>query len=80
MPARTLSMRKIREIFRLLWECKLSQRQVATCCGISKTAVAECAARARHSRVSAQDILILSSRKCRDTYRGHTFRLSLAST
>ena len=27
-------MRKIREILRLLWECKLSQRQAATCCGI----------------------------------------------
>jgi hypothetical protein len=53
-------MRKIREILRLLWECKLSQRQAATCCGISKTAVAECAARARHSGVSREAAAALS--------------------
>jgi transposase len=53
-------MRKIREILRLLWECKLSQRQVATCCGISKTAVAECATRARHSGVSREAAAALS--------------------
>lgn len=46
MPARRLSMQKIREMLRLLWECELSQRQVAACCGLSTGAVAECAARA----------------------------------
>ncbi|HEY6324208.1 MAG TPA: IS21 family transposase, partial [Thermoanaerobaculia bacterium] len=38
----------------------MSQRQVATCCGISKTAVAECAARARHSGVSRAAAAALS--------------------
>ena len=42
-------MRKIREMLRLLWECGLSQRQVAGCCGIGKTTVAECVVRARRS-------------------------------
>jgi len=42
-------VRKIREILRLLWECGLSQRQVAGCCGIGKTTVVDCMARARRS-------------------------------
>jgi transposase len=42
-------MRKVREILRLLWDCGLSQRQVSICCGVSKTAVSECGARARRS-------------------------------
>ena len=49
MSARRVSVRKIRELLRLLWECGLSQRQVAGCCGIGKTTVAECAARAHLS-------------------------------
>jgi hypothetical protein len=60
MPARRLSMRKIREILRLLWECELSQRQVAACCGISKAAVAACAARARRSGMSPQTAAAMS--------------------
>src|SRR4051812_23801769 len=42
-------MRKIREVLRLLWECGLSQRQVAGCCAIGKTTVVECASRAGRS-------------------------------
>jgi transposase len=49
MSARRVSVRKIREMLRLLWECGLSQRQVAGCCGIGKTTVAECVVRARQS-------------------------------
>ena len=40
-------MRKIREMLRLLWESGLSQRQVAGCCGIGKTTVVDCVARAQ---------------------------------
>jgi transposase len=40
-------MRKIREILRLLSESRLSQRQIASCCGIGKTTVADCLARAQ---------------------------------
>jgi transposase len=60
MPARRLSMRKIREMLRLLWECELSQRQVAACCGLSKGAVAECAARAQRSGIDPQSAAALS--------------------
>jgi len=60
MPARRLSMRKIRETLRLLWECELSQRQVAACCGLSKGAVAECAARARRSGIDLQSAATMS--------------------
>ena len=60
MPARRLSMRKLREILRLLWECGLSQRQVAACCGTSKTAVAECVARARRSGIGQQTAATMS--------------------
>ena len=49
MPARRVSVRKIREMLRLLWECGLSQRQIASCCGIGKTTVVECVARAQRS-------------------------------
>ena len=49
MPARRVNVRKIREILRLLWECGLSQRQVAGCCAIGKTTVVDCAARAQRS-------------------------------
>jgi transposase len=34
-------------MLRLLWECGLSQRQVAGCCGIGKTTVVDCVARAQ---------------------------------
>jgi transposase len=53
-------MRKIHEILRLLWECGLSQRQVAACCGISKAAVAACAARARRSGMTQQTAAAMS--------------------
>lgn len=53
MSARRVSVRKIRELLRLLWECGLSQRQVAGCCGIGKTTVVECVARARRSLESS---------------------------
>jgi transposase len=36
-------------MLRLLWECGLSQRQVAGCCGIGKTTVVDCIARAQRN-------------------------------
>src|SRR4051812_44684223 len=49
MPARRVRVRKIREILRLSWDCGLSQRQVAGCCGAGKTTVVDCLARARRT-------------------------------
>lgn len=60
MPARRVSVRKLREMLRLLWDCGLSQRQVASCCGTGKTTVVECAARARRSGLTWPEVLELS--------------------
>ena len=39
MPAKRLSMRKIKEVLRLCWGQGLSKRQTALSCGISRPAV-----------------------------------------
>ena len=39
MPKERLTLRKIREILRLRWECKLSERLVARSCCISHSTV-----------------------------------------
>jgi len=41
MPREKLSMRKIREVFRLKWEDNLSNRSIARSCGISHSTVRE---------------------------------------
>ena len=53
-------MRKIREVLRLVFECGLSQRQVAGCCGLGKTTVVECVARARRSGLDWAAAAVLS--------------------
>lgn len=51
MPARRVSMRKIREVLRLV-ASGLSHRQVSRCSGMGKTTVRDCLARARRSELS----------------------------
>jgi transposase len=46
MPQDRLTMRKIREILRLKWECQLSERVIARSCCISRSTVAEYVRRA----------------------------------
>lgn len=46
MAYERLPMRKIREILRLYYECKLSRNQIGLSCGISRTAVSDCLGRA----------------------------------
>ena len=46
MAAERLSMRTIREILRLKWECRRSNREIARSCNIARSAVAECLSRA----------------------------------
>lgn len=53
-------MRKIREILRLSSESRLSRRQIASCCGISKTTVGECLERARRMGLDWSTALGLS--------------------
>jgi len=52
MPAERLSMRKLREIFRLHFEKKLSQRAIAASCGVGRTAVADYVARAEVAKLT----------------------------
>lgn len=51
MPARRLSMRKVREVLRLLLACGLSQRQVSRASGVCRTSVAETWERARRAEL-----------------------------
>ena len=46
MPKERLTLRKIREILRLRWECQLSERVVARSCGISHSTVGDYVKRA----------------------------------
>jgi hypothetical protein len=41
MPATRLTMRKIREVLRLFFNCHLTKRQIATSCKIARSTVAE---------------------------------------
>lgn len=41
MPTKRLTMRKIREILRLKYDCKLTFTQIATSCGIGRTTVSD---------------------------------------
>ncbi len=52
MPAKRLSMRKIKEVLRLFWACKQSQRQIAKQCGISRPCVSEYLRRAKQAELS----------------------------
>ena len=52
MPAKRLSMRKIKEVLRLSWAQSLSKRQTARSCGISRPAVDEYLRRAEQAGLS----------------------------
>ena len=41
MPTKRLTMRKIREILRLKFDCKLTYRQIATSCGIGRSTASD---------------------------------------
>src|SRR5271168_3908018 len=47
MPNVRLTMRKIREVLRLSWDCKLSNHQIARSCSISRGTVENYLHRAR---------------------------------
>ncbi len=46
MPQERLTMRKIREILRLKWDCQLSERAIARSCSIARSTVADYVKRA----------------------------------
>lgn len=47
MPRKRLSMRKVREVLRLLWGQGRSAREVAKACGLARSSVGEYERRAR---------------------------------
>lgn len=51
MPAKRLPMPKINEVLRLKWGKGMSNRQIATSCGIGRPTVAEYLRRAQEARV-----------------------------
>ncbi|UCG07864.1 MAG: IS21 family transposase [Desulfobacterales bacterium] len=52
MPAERLTMRKIREVFRLKFDCDISNRQIAKSCNIARSTVAEYLFRFQQAAVS----------------------------
>lgn len=52
MPRSHLSMRKIREILRLKWECKCSYHLIAKSCGVSSSTASECVRRAKEASLT----------------------------
>ena len=52
MAGRRLSMRKIKEILRLKWECNQSNKQIANSCKIARSTVREYLERARRADLS----------------------------
>ena len=52
MPGKRISMRKTREILRLKYECKRSNREIATSCGIGSSTVSDHMMRARVAGVT----------------------------
>lgn len=52
MAAERLSMRQVREVLRLKWECNFSDRKTARSCGISRPTVAEYVKRAEAAGLS----------------------------
>lgn len=52
MAGRRLSMRKIKEILRLKWECKQSNKQIAKSCKIARSTVREYLDRAKRADLS----------------------------
>ena len=56
MPARRLTLRKIREILRLVWLCGLGVRQVARSCAVSHSTVLEYQRRAEKAGLCWEDV------------------------
>jgi len=52
MPAKSLSMRKIKEVLRLKFDGKQSNRNIAASCSISRSTVADCLLRAKAAGLS----------------------------
>ncbi|MEK6733038.1 MAG: helix-turn-helix domain-containing protein, partial [Candidatus Omnitrophota bacterium] len=52
MPNRRLSMRKIKEVLRLKYDCGISEREIARSCQVSRSTVADYLRRAAAARLT----------------------------
>ena len=52
MPAKRLSMRKIRDVIRLKFGCRMSERQIACRLGLARSTVADYLTRVRQAGLS----------------------------
>lgn len=60
MSRKAISMRKIKEVLRLKWECKLSNRQIAESIKIGRTTVHDYINRVRAANLTYQQVLEIS--------------------
>lgn len=63
MPNERLTMRKIHEILRLHWDCKLTHRQIASSCSVARSTVAEYVRRAKSAGLSLPNLAELDEEK-----------------
>jgi transposase len=63
MPAERVSMRKIKEILRLKWSCRLSHRQIARSCGVGRGTVCDYLSRARRAGLTWEQVVGLDDGK-----------------
>jgi len=52
MSKRKMPMRKIKEILRMKWSCNISERRIATSCGVARSTVSDCIGRAQAAGLS----------------------------
>ena len=52
MSKRKMPMRKIKEILRMKWSCNISERRIATSCGVSRSTVSDSIGRAQAAGLS----------------------------
>src|SRR5208283_1551970 len=60
MPNRRLSMRKIKEVLRLKYDCGISEREIARSCQVSRSTVADYIRRAAAARVTWAEASVLA--------------------
>ena len=60
MPNRRLSVRKIKEILRLKYDCSISEREISRSCQVSRSTVADYLRRAAAARLTWTEVSLLS--------------------
>ena len=55
MPNRRLSVRKIKEILRLKYECRISEREISRSCQVSRSTAADYLRRARAAKLTWEE-------------------------